>query len=107
MHLHHAGAYDLPLPEASCDLAVVIATLGEIPDRYAAMLELRRVLKPGAPGRERRVARSGYVPGRAVRTVAEEAGFRMKGKTGSFFCYHMVFVNSYATDDVVTGTVGS
>ena len=96
--LHEADLHtmDLPLPDASCDLAVVIATLGEIPDRYAAMLELRRVLKPGA-----RLAVSeelpdpGYLPGRAVRTVAEEAGFRLKGKTGSFFCYHMVFVNSY------------
>ncbi|MCB0158448.1 MAG: methyltransferase domain-containing protein [Caldilineaceae bacterium] len=107
VRLHHAGAYALPLPDASCDLAVVVATLGEIPDRYAAMLELRRVLKPGA-----RLAVSeelpdpGYLSGRAVRTSAEEAGFRLKGKTGSFFCYHMVFVNSFATDDVVTGAVG-
>jgi ubiquinone/menaquinone biosynthesis C-methylase UbiE len=37
----------LPLPDASCDTALTTWTLCTIPDVEAALLELRRVLKPG------------------------------------------------------------
>lgn len=37
----------LPLAEASCDRAYLVTVFGEIPDRNAALYELRRVLKPG------------------------------------------------------------
>jgi ubiquinone/menaquinone biosynthesis C-methylase UbiE len=37
----------LPLPDASCDTALSTWTLCTIPDVEAALLELRRVLKPG------------------------------------------------------------
>jgi ubiquinone/menaquinone biosynthesis C-methylase UbiE len=76
--LHHTGAYELSLPDDAVDVALVIAALGEIPDKLAALNELRRVLKPGA-----RLAvadewlnpafmRAGHVRQRC----AEEAGFR-------------------------------
>lgn len=38
----------LPLADNSVDAAFLIMVLGEIPDRPAALFELRRVLKPGA-----------------------------------------------------------
>ena len=37
----------LPYPDAAFDAALLVATLGEIPDQEAALRELRRVLEPG------------------------------------------------------------
>jgi SAM-dependent methyltransferase len=42
-----ADAARLPLADASIDTAFLIAVLGEISDRPAALADLRRVLKPG------------------------------------------------------------
>jgi ubiquinone/menaquinone biosynthesis C-methylase UbiE len=39
-------ATDLPYDDASIDAAILTAVLGEIPDREAALREIRRVLKP-------------------------------------------------------------
>jgi ubiquinone/menaquinone biosynthesis C-methylase UbiE len=39
-------AADLPYAEASMDAVILTAVLGEIPDPAAALLEIRRVLKP-------------------------------------------------------------
>lgn len=88
------GAYDLPLADSSVDVAVLIAVLGEIPDRLRALVELRRVLKPGA-----RLAISeelldpAYVPAQLARMWSEAAGFGYGGRTGSPFCYSMILFN--------------
>ena len=37
----------LPYPDATFDAAYLVATLGEVPDKDAALRELRRVLKSG------------------------------------------------------------
>ncbi len=90
--LHHAGAYSLPLEDGSVDVAILIATLGEIPDRLHALLELQRVIRPG--GRlaiSEEMPHPAYMTARAVRRFAAEAGFVLNGKTGNPFCYHMVF----------------
>jgi len=47
VHAVLADATRLPLTDASADVAYLVAVLGEIPDRPAALAELRRVLKPG------------------------------------------------------------
>lgn len=89
---HHAGAYRLPLENQSVDVALGIATLGEVPDRLHALLELFRVIKPG--GRlaiSEELPDPAYLPAGAVRQFAEEAGFSFAGKTGSPFVYQMVF----------------
>jgi ubiquinone/menaquinone biosynthesis C-methylase UbiE len=44
----HATAYPLPLETASVDAAVASLVLCTVPDPADALLELRRVLKPGA-----------------------------------------------------------
>jgi ubiquinone/menaquinone biosynthesis C-methylase UbiE len=94
VRLHHCGANSLSLPDSSIDLAIAIATLAQVPDRYGAFLELRRVLKPGA-----RLAISEelpdptYVFSGVLRRYAEDAGFQRVAKNGTPFCYNMVFVN--------------
>ncbi len=40
-------AQELPFPDGRFDAATLLFTLGEIPDRRAALRELRRVLRPG------------------------------------------------------------
>lgn len=88
------GAYELPLADSSVDVAVLIAVLGEIPDRLRALAELRRVLKPGA-----RLAVSeelpdpAYVPMQLARAWSEAAGFGYGGQIGSPFCYSMILFN--------------
>jgi ubiquinone/menaquinone biosynthesis C-methylase UbiE len=42
-----ADATRLPLADGSVDAAFLVAVLGEVPDRPAALAELRRVLRPG------------------------------------------------------------
>ncbi len=41
------NAQALPYPDVTFDAAYLVATLGEVPDRDAALRELRRVLRPG------------------------------------------------------------
>jgi ubiquinone/menaquinone biosynthesis C-methylase UbiE len=94
VHVHCCGAYQLPLADDSIDLAVMIATLPQIPNKFLALAELSRVLKPGA-----RLAISeelpdpAYVPPNVTRQWLSEAGFRYGGQTGTFFCYSQIFFN--------------
>jgi len=94
IELHHAGAYQLPLPDDAVDVALVVATLGEIPDKPAALDELRRVLKPGA---RLAVADEWFNPAfmraGAVRRNAEEVGFRLLHNIHTLAGYHALFIN--------------
>lgn len=94
VRFHHCGLYELPLEDDSVDLAVVIATLGEIADRLLALAELKRVLKIG--GRlaiSEEVPDPAYLTSREVRHLSQASGFRYGGKSGSAFCYSMIFFN--------------
>ncbi|HXF62008.1 MAG TPA: methyltransferase domain-containing protein [Caldilineaceae bacterium] len=94
VRFHHAGAYGLPLAENSVDVALAVAVLGEIPNRVSALSELRRVIKPG--GRlavSEELPDPAYVPAPLLRGWVERVGFRVGGKTGTPFCYSMVFLN--------------
>lgn len=94
VQFHHSGAYQLPLDRSSVDLAVVIATLSQIPDTALALAELRRVLKPGG-----RLALSEELPDPAYRLpqstrhAAETAGFFFSHQVGSPWCYTQIFIN--------------
>ena len=94
VQFHHSGAYQLPLPDASCDLALVVATLSQIPDPLAALWELQRVLKPGARlVVSEELPDPAYVSPRVTRARLEEAGLTFRAKSGNFFCYTMLFTN--------------
>lgn len=92
--LHHCGAYELPLPDDTVDIALVIATLGEIPDKPAALNELRRVLAPGG-----RLAiadewlNPAFMRPSVVRHCAEEAGFRILHRTHTLGGYTILWIN--------------
>lgn len=96
VELLDAGAERIPLDDGSMDCAVSTWTLCSIPELAPALLEVRRVLKPGGQllffehGRspDRSVARTqdwmapvlrglaGCNPNRAIDTAIENAGFR-------------------------------
>lgn len=91
---HCSGAYALSLPDNSVDLAILISTLGEIPDKPAALSEVRRVLKPSARlGVTEELLNPAYMLAGSAAQWVEEAGFRFLARTGSPFCYHAVFAN--------------
>ena len=47
IELKQASAYELPFADESIDLVYMVTVLMEIPDRFRALREIRRVLKPG------------------------------------------------------------
>jgi ubiquinone/menaquinone biosynthesis C-methylase UbiE len=73
---HRADAASLPFQDASFDAAFLVAVLGEVQDRSAALREIRRVLRPS--GRlvvgETRLDPHALAPAR-LREEAEAAGF--------------------------------
>jgi ubiquinone/menaquinone biosynthesis C-methylase UbiE len=92
VRFHHSGAYHLPLESNSIDIAVLIATLTEIPNRVLALEELSRVIRPG--GRiaiSEEIPHPSYVPAPIVRGWLREAGFRYGGEQGTPFCYSLLY----------------
>lgn len=82
-----AGA-ELPYPDATFDAAYLITVLGEIPDRDAALRQLRRVLRPGG----RLVVGEffldpDFTPRRELRRRAEAVGFTLVDPGGPPFAY--------------------
>ncbi|MCB9137808.1 MAG: class I SAM-dependent methyltransferase [Caldilineaceae bacterium] len=92
VEFHHAGANSLPLPDNAIDIAAVIATLTQTPDRYGALRELRRVLRFwGRLMISEEMPNPAYVPPGLIRTWAEEAEFGFMAQLGTLFCYNLLF----------------
>ena len=97
VRFHWCGAYQLPLADASIDLAIVIATLSQIPNRQLALAELARVLKrDGRLVVSEEMPDPAYTPPPVVRRWVQEAGFRFGGQSGAWFCYHQIYFNQRA-----------
>jgi ubiquinone/menaquinone biosynthesis C-methylase UbiE len=89
----HGDARELPYPDDTFDAAYLNFVLGEVPDQYAALRELRRVLKPGA-----RLVVGEALPDphmvkvEALRERAEAAGLRFERRLGRPFGYYARFL---------------
>ncbi len=92
VRFHHTGAYTLPLETDSIDIAILIATLSEIPQPLLALEELRRVIRPG--GRlavSEELPLPSYQPVQIVRRWLHQAGYRYGGQQGTPFCYSLLY----------------
>lgn len=68
----------------SFDRALMVAVLGEVPDREAAMRAVRVALKPGGILSVTEVVPDPHYQTRAtVRRLAEDAGFQLAGSSGT------------------------
>lgn len=93
VQFHHSGAYALPLETNSIDLAVIIATLAQIPERLVALAEVRRVLKPGARLLiSEELPAPAYIPPPLMRRWLAMAGYRLVGQSGTPFCYSQLYI---------------
>lgn len=86
--LVQASGSALPFRDGAFDRAFLVRVLGEIPDRRAALADLRRVLRSGG---ELAVAEGitdpDYVRAPVLRRLAERAGLRVGERHGSFADY--------------------
>ncbi len=89
---HVASAYQLPLEDESVDRAFLVTVLPEIPDRHRALIELRRVLKPGAvlSITEEFLDPDYSLPRTTIRLV-RQAGFALAERYGNWFVYTINF----------------
>lgn len=92
VRFHHSGAYRLPLDSESVDIAILITTIAEIPNRLLALEELRRVIRPGGRlGISEEVPHPSYVPAPVVQRWLREAGFRYGGQQGTPLYYSLLY----------------
>lgn len=75
------------------DLALLVTVLGEIPDREAALRGIYGSLKPGGILSVTEIFPDPHYQTRAtVRTLAEDAGFRVEREYGNWWSFTMNFV---------------
>jgi len=78
----------LPYEDASVDAVILTAVLGEIPDRAAALAEIRRVLKPG--GRlvvGELFGDPHFTTAAKLERLGAEAGLGLEERSGKWFGY--------------------
>jgi ubiquinone/menaquinone biosynthesis C-methylase UbiE len=81
-------ATDLPFEQGSVDAVVLTAVLGEIPDRAAALAEIRRVLKPdGRLVVGELFGDPHFTTFASLRSQGEAAGLRVEERSGNWFGY--------------------
>jgi ubiquinone/menaquinone biosynthesis C-methylase UbiE len=86
------------VPEASFDLAFLVTTLGEIPDRAAVIAQCFRALKPGGVLSITEMFPDPHYQSRStVKRLAEEAGFRLQSVQGGWWLFTANFVKPGAT----------
>jgi SAM-dependent methyltransferase len=85
-------ALNLPLADSSLDGAFLVAVLGEVPDRPAALAELRRVLKPGGVlSFMETLTDPDYMFQDSLRDLCQASGFEFLDGGGQLLGYTMCF----------------
>jgi ubiquinone/menaquinone biosynthesis C-methylase UbiE len=81
------------VPEASFDVAFLVTTLGEIPDRAAALAQCFRALKSGGVLSISEMLPDPHYQSKAtVKRLAEAAGFRLQSVEGGTWLFTANFV---------------
>jgi ubiquinone/menaquinone biosynthesis C-methylase UbiE len=88
---HRADAAALPFADAAFDSAYLVTVLGEIPGPLAALMELRRVLKPGGRLIVGEFADRHHVPLATLVRLANDAGLHLVRRTGVPLAYYTLF----------------
>jgi ubiquinone/menaquinone biosynthesis C-methylase UbiE len=89
----HGDAVALPFATGAIDAVVVVAVLGEIPDRDACLAEIRRVLRPGGVLLIAETRRdSDFIPFASLRSMVEALGFESLDRRGPSWEYTARFV---------------
>jgi SAM-dependent methyltransferase len=82
----------IPLRDASIDVAFLVAMLGEVPDRPAAIGELRRVIKPGGTlAFAETLTDPDYQVEPGLRDLCRAYGFKPVAREGIFLGYTIAF----------------
>ena len=85
---HLADARALPFAAAAFDAACLVAVLGRAPGRLAALMELRRVLRPGGRLMVGEFADRHHVPLATLMRLANETGLHLRRRTGVPLAYY-------------------
>lgn len=88
---HRADAAALPFGDATFDAAYLVTALGEVPGRLAALMELRRVLKPSGRLVIGEFADRHHVPLATLARLANDAGLHLVRRTGVPLSYYALF----------------
>lgn len=81
------------VPETSFDLAFLVTTLGEIPDRAAVLAQCFRALRPGGMLSITELFPDPHYQSRStVKRLAEDAGFRLQSIQGGWWLFTANFV---------------
>jgi ubiquinone/menaquinone biosynthesis C-methylase UbiE len=85
-----AGLGEGKLTGNTFDRALLVTVLGEIPDKLSALIEIHNALKPGGFLSVTEVLPDpDYQSAASVKALAEQAGFKVKERYGSFFIFTM------------------
>jgi SAM-dependent methyltransferase len=95
---HRADAGALPFADATFDAAYLVTVLGEIPAPLAALMELRRVLKPGGRLVIGEFADRHHVPLATLVRLANDAGLHLVRRTGAPLAYYALLRPCRAPD---------
>jgi ubiquinone/menaquinone biosynthesis C-methylase UbiE len=81
------------VPEDSFDIAFLVTTLGEIPDRVAALTQCHRALKPGGVlSITEMLPDPHYQSKSTVKMLAEQVGFRLQSIQGGAWLFTANFL---------------
>ena len=94
VEFRQGDATAIPAEDGTFDAAVVVSMLGEVPDRRAGLVELRRVLRPNGllSVTEHKVRDPDFIPRNELTKEVEAAGFKASVSQGGLFTYTANFV---------------